>query len=331
MTLRVALVTGGSGFIGQHVIRAMVRRGWRVRGMARSRVAAERVASAGGVPAGADLLDPPSELRSLATGAEVVIHLAALVDPRLARDPAGCERVNLRGTGDLLAACSAVGSPRFIFISSVAAMGIRHLGTLATEATPCLPDTPYGRTKLCAEGLVEAYPGEGVSVRPPTVYGPGERYNFLSLTRAVASRTFGVIGGGSNRTSVCAAANLAEAVALLAEAPRCGPCYLVDDGGPTSWSDLARAIGSSLGRSPAWKPPRIPLWAARVAGATLGALLPPLGLSPPISLARVKTLSADFAFDTARLGQDTGYVPIVGTSEAIEETVGWYRREGLLR
>ncbi len=329
MPLAIA-ITGGSGFIGRPLTRALIGRGHRVRSLARSAASAERSAADGAVPVAGDLARPARSLGPLVADAEVVIHLGAAVDPAEAADARRCQRINVDGTAALLAACSGAHPPRFLLASSIAAMGIRHLGgdRLATEATPCLPTTPYGRSKLAAERLLAGYPGEATAFRPPTVYGPGERYNFLALTRAVQAGTFRVLGQGTNRLSLCAVGNLVHALLLMVEAPRLGPCYLVDDGAPLTLLQLSQQLHRALGRRPpAWRVPRA---AALAAGLLLGVGGRLAGRSPPLDLARVRTLTADFAFDCAAARRDLGYRPPTAPAAALAQTVAWYRAAGLL-
>src|SRR5262249_45171995 len=138
-----------------------------------------------------DLLEPAS-LADVGAGIDVVFHTAAQLNlPGV--DKAAYERSNLGATLTLLEELGRHKVRRFVHLSSIAAIGIRPVGMI-DESFPCDPDLDYGRSKLRVdEALLKAWRERGLPVvilRPPTVYGPGERYNFLSLCRAIHARRF---------------------------------------------------------------------------------------------------------------------------------------------
>ena len=128
----------------------------------------------------------------------MVYHAAAVVDPGRLDDEALCQRVNTEATAglarwalDTAASCSS--------LSSIAAMGFYDAPSGVTEASPCRPVSAYGRSKLAAEQQIEALREQGLvcchrSVSHPL--RPGDRYNFLRLTRAIHRRRFVLFGGG---------------------------------------------------------------------------------------------------------------------------------------
>lgn len=332
MTRRV-FVTGGSGFIGRHLTAALVERGDRVLALARSPEAAAVIQALGAEAVPGDLRDPASIGRALHGPCDLVLHLGAVVDPALTSDEALLRAVHVLGTQALLGACARIrpAPPRVLAASSVAAMGIRHLGggVLADLHTPCCPTTPYGRTKLEAEQLLTRYPGTACAIRLPTVHGPGERYNLLSLTRAIHRGWYRPLGRGNNRLSMIYVDNLVSAFLLLADADadQLRPLYLLDDGAPVTQREVYLQICEALGRPPASF--HIPAIAARAGGRLLDWTLRPLGLDPPLSAARARTLLADFAVDS-RPVKALGYRPRISLAEGLRRTVAWYRQQGLL-
>src|SRR5262249_35703651 len=141
------------------------------------------------------------------------------------------------------------GCKRFVFVSSIAAMGFRS--RVATPSSDCEPVSPYGRAKLAAERALLDLNGNGVDVvvlRPPLVYGRGERYNFLNPVRAVDRGLFRIIGRGRNVMPLCTSDNAAR-VAREAALGRVAPgIHLVADDDQYSMLRIQRAICAALGR-----------------------------------------------------------------------------------
>src|SRR5262245_14403823 len=191
-----AIVTGATGFVGREVARAAAVAGCRVLALVRGNDAATRLAALDvpAVPHPGDLDDARS-LAAAVSGMDAVVHLAALVDPERQSDASAVFRLNATRSIQLARLSRDAGVRRFVFVSSIAAVGFRS--GITTADAPCSPVTVYGRAKREAEiGVLElARPGFDVTVlRPPTVYGAGESYNFLSWVRAVEGGLFRVIG-----------------------------------------------------------------------------------------------------------------------------------------
>ena len=178
------LVTGGAGFIGSNLVDALVGRGDAVT-VLDDLSTGSHDNLAGALGSSAELI--VADVADAAAVREVVIqspprsvfHLAAQADVRKAvLDPAFDARVNVEGTINVLEAAREAGSPSIINISTGGAIyGERaELGVPVDERAPCAPETPYGQSKLAAEGYVELYRRlhglPGVSLRLANVYGP---------------------------------------------------------------------------------------------------------------------------------------------------------------
>lgn len=318
------LVTGATGFVGRHVVGVLQARGYSVRALVH-----QRRELPPGVESVALDLARPSDLRDVVAGCAGIVHAAALLDP--ISDPEAAERVNHLATLELAQAAAATGARAFVFVSTQAAIGYHPGAGLLGSDAPCAPTTVYGRSKLAAErALAAASLGalRSVILRPPTVYGPGERRNFLALTRAVDSGVFAVPGRGDNRMSTCWVGNLADACAWALETrPVRGVVHVADE--PVlSFRQLVETLAWALGRP--LSPLPFPLPVARALGLVAEVAFGLAGKDPPLSRARLRTLTADSALDTSETRR-LGFVPRVRFSDGVSRTVAWYRDEGLLR
>jgi nucleoside-diphosphate-sugar epimerase len=317
------LVTGATGFVGRAVAKDLAARGHELRALARNAVATLPCDMS--VVRG-DLLDGDS-LSAAVRGVEIVVHLAAVVDPRLQNDAALVDRVNRAAAVDLAHRARSAGVSRFVFMSSIAAMGFAS--GLATAASACAPDTPYGAAKLAAERAIRALDSEAFRVivlRPPTVYGPGERANFLSLTRAVHGGFFRPIGSGHNVLPLATTDNVARAVAGAAAGSVPAGIHLVADADRYTMKRVYAALATALGRRPSRV--TIPVPVALLAGrinVALGHLGAPVVLSP----ARVRTLTADIPMDVSSL-LAAGVELDAPLESFVAHTVTDYERRGLL-
>lgn len=324
-----ALVTGATGFIGSHLVAELRRSGWNVRALVRDPARATRLAGDGVELAKGDL-DDESSLREAGAEVDVVFHTAAQLNlPGVSA--AEYTRTNVEGTRRLIRALRPLPLKRFVHISSIAAVGIRNVHRIA-EDFPCDPDLAYGKSKLAVDGLLLSEAASGfpaVIVRPPTVYGPGERYNFLSLCKAIASRRFLIIGSGLNRIDFCWVGNLVQAMVKAAERGQPGRVYQVADDPVLPFMETSEILSRLLtGRGISSL--RLPVSAAYAAAYPLLALERLTGRVMPLNPKRVRTMSSDMCFDLTRAKQELGYAPEGSFRDLAARTVEWYRAEGLL-
>lgn len=220
-------VTGGTGFVGARLLDLAVARGHPIRALAR-RPQPER----DGVTWVRGALDDQASLNRLIAGAEAVIHAAGVLN---APDAAGFEAGNVSGTAAMLEAACAAGVRRFVHVSSLAAR------------EPALSD--YGASKARAETLVWESGLDWTMVRPPAVYGPGDRET-LDLFR-MARRGI-VLLPPEGRLSLIHVDDLARLLLALAEpAAPAGLIVEPDDGAPAGWTHrrFASLLGAAFGRN----------------------------------------------------------------------------------
>lgn len=241
-------MTGATGFVGQALLQRALAEGWEVRALTR-RMQPPR---AGVTWVEGDLHDPAALLR-LVEGTEAVIHVAGVVN---APDAAGFEAGNVAGTLNVVEAAKRAGVRRFLFVSSLSAR------------EPKL--SAYGASKAKAEKLVKASGLDWTTVRPPWIYGPGDRET-LDMFKAARWRIV-PMPPKPGRTSVIHVDDLARL--LLALVPPLAAVvrktFEPDDGRPGGWShyEIARAIGWAVGRRPLvlHLSSRLLGWAAQIDG-----------------------------------------------------------------
>jgi nucleoside-diphosphate-sugar epimerase len=322
-----ALVTGGTGFVGGHLVDALLERGAAVTALARSPGRGRPLEARGAAVVHGDLGETET-LRLAAAGQDVVFHVAGVV---AARDRADYMRANRDGTRNLVAATErAGGDPVFVFVSSLAAAGPSAPGApLAGEAGPG-PVTAYGHSKLAAERAVRLSQLPWVVLRPPLVYGPGDR----ELLRAFAMARRGVtalFGDGSQELSAVYGPDLARALVDAATALPCrGGTYYPCHEERFSAGELARRIAIAVGR-PGARALHVPRALARPLLTLTGAAAA-LRRRPSV-LNRGKAaefLAAAWTCDPRPFARDAGWRAAVDLESGLAETVRWYREQDWL-
>ncbi|HVU05832.1 MAG TPA: NAD-dependent epimerase/dehydratase family protein [Polyangiaceae bacterium] len=323
-----AFVTGATGFVGSEVARMLSRAGHETACLVRGDPARLAGVDAPTIAVMGDLRDVSAFAPSL-RGVDAVVHVGAVVDPRLQRDRDTMWRVNRDATVALARAARAAGVRRFVFTSSIAAMGF--WSGRATAESVCTPDTGYGRAKLEAErelALLQDPSFRVVVLRPPTVYGPGEPYNFLDWVRAIERGFFFFIGNGENRFPLATTRNVARAALSAAEGALSPGVHLVADRDPYSMKRIVSAISAALGRTPPRVFVPVPVATALGVGNEAVRRLVPR-LPHLLSRARVRTLTVDQRMDVLSLV--SAGVPLDSPLEEwVSLTVRDYERRGLL-
>ncbi|HUF20675.1 MAG TPA: SDR family oxidoreductase [Burkholderiales bacterium] len=308
------LVTGATGFVGSALCAALEQGGVAYRRALRSG------ASAHAEDAVVGKIGPDTDWRAALENVTVVVHLAARthVMRESAADPLAAYReVNVEGTRRLAEAAAAAGVRRFVFLSSIKVNGERTDLLPFGETDAPHPEDAYGITKLEAERVlgriaVESDMGMGVTIlRPPLVYGPGVKSNFLALMRAVRKGVPLPLGSVDNRRSLVYVGNLVSAiVACLNNHRAAGQTFLVSDGEDLSTPALIRRLGSGLGTRPRVYP--FPVSLLRFAGALTG------------KRAQVARLTDSLQVDSARIRQTLGWTPPVTVEQGLLETARWF-------
>jgi nucleoside-diphosphate-sugar epimerase len=262
-------------------------------------------------------LTPETDWRRALEGVQCVVHLAARthVLSETARDPlAEYRRVNVEGTLRLAEQAAQAGVRRLVFMSSVKVNG-ESTQRPFTERDDPRPEDGYGFSKRDAEralGRVSGTTGmEVVILRPPLVYGPGVKGNFLRLLDVVARRVPLPLASIRNRRSLIYVGNLVDAVLAAIASPRAaGGTYLLSDGEDVSTPELVREMARALGVAPRLLP--CPSSWLKLAGAVTGRR------------AAVARLTGSLQVDSTAAHRDLEWRPRYTLAQGLAATARWY-------
>ena len=268
------LVTGVNGFVGRPLAAELLRFGHAVVGALRQ-IERRPQLPEGVEPVAIGTIYAGTDWKAALVGCDVIVHLAARVHVMVdeASDPlAEFREVNTLGTLNLARQAAQAGVKRFVFISSIKVNG-EGRDESYREADAPAPEDAYAISKWEAEqGLQRIAQETGLEIvilRPPLVYGPGVKANFLRLMRMVERGWPLPLGAIRNRRSLLYLGNFVDAIRLCVEHPAAaGQTFLLDDGAPVSTPQLIRALARAMGR-----PARllaVPVGVLERAGALLG-------------------------------------------------------------
>jgi dihydroflavonol-4-reductase len=325
------LVTGATGFIGSHVARALVERGDTVRILRRAASSIELLEGLPVEQAIGDILDLPS-LSAACAGIEAVVHCAAQMGSR-GRVAARLDS-HIDGTRNMLAAATAAGVRRFIYTSSVAALGIPdHPPAQTDEGIQPLDEThewrgdpsgwAYGHAKHQAEQMVRLAAQQGmeaVILNPALVIGPGDR-NLVSnafIWHMLRGRVPPLLPGGLNVVDI---QDVTDGYLAAFDRGRPGERYLLC-GENLPLGDLITTTAAVVGR----RPPRLRL-SLRTA-RTVGALAAGLAqmVRAPITLDLLRVAGVYFYYDGSKARRELGLGSPRTFAPAATASAEWYRR-----
>ena len=307
------LITGGTGFVGQHLVSALIQRNLpyqiAVRNQAGNSAHTECI-SVGDINA-------HTAWSQALEGVTDVVHLAARVHitQETSTDAyAAFRAVNTEGTLNLARQAAAAGVRRFVFLSSVKVNGEGSPHAYRETDTPA-PEDAYAVSKWEAEqGLWEISAETGMQIvilRIPLVYGLGVGANFLQLLKAVNKAWPLPLGGIHNRRSLLYIGNLVDAILVALQHPdAANKLYLLSDGQDVSTTQLIEFIGKALN-----KPPRlfaVPQGLVRVVAGVLG------------KSSAVDRLFGSLVLDSSKFRKELNWIPPFLMQQGLAETVQWF-------
>lgn len=313
------LITGATGFIGQHLINQLLVNGARVRILTRGThsLPASWINQVEVIEG--DLSNPSTLSRAVAD-TSVVYHLAGEI-----RDPTRMHTVNVEGTRNLLAACEKTSVRHIVYLSTVGVMGATRDG-IVDESQDCHPLNDYERTKYEAEqNVLEWSQKTGVAVtalRPTIVFGSGSRIipdSMLAWLRAIQSGRFVFFDRRAIANYVYAGDVISACLHVVQLALQ--GVFIVAD--PCPLTEFVAACAAALQVST----PRLffPLPFAYAGVSLLHTFVP----NSPLTVSRVRALSSKTIYRSMRMNE-IGWSPAIGYREGLQRTVQWYKRNGQL-
>ncbi len=322
--MKKVLVTGGTGFTGSHLCKALAKLGYQVRALAResSDVTALEKLDIGLVRG--DLAEPRSFGKAV-DGVDIVFHIGALfrqqgVNSEIFR------KVNTESVKHLLDASIKSRVTRFIHCSTVGVHG--HIANSpANEESPFGPGDLYQETKLQGEKIAQHYMKENrlaiTIVRPAGIYGPGD-LRFLKLFKAIGHCRFVMIGDGKVNYHFTYIDDLVDGIILCSRSEQAiGKTYILGGNEYIPLNQLVAMIADEL----KVKPPRfrLPLWPVYAAGFACEVICKPFGIEPPLYRRRIDFFKKNRAFDISKAKKELGFQPTVSLKEGIHRTASWYK------
>ncbi len=328
--MKRALVTGATGMLGGYVVERFLAEGWDVRALVRDPSRNGGLARLGLEAVVGDLTHADA-LRAAARGCDAIVHAAAAIGA--GGDWAAFRATNVAGTANVVAAAED-SDCRLVHVSSTSVFGRERYYAFPTDETvplPLLPDTDaYGRSKQEAERVVLAAHARGrvwaSVVRPPMMYGKGDRQFVPRVARALAAGVFPLVAGGRNTLALVHARSVADgAVRAALTTAAGGRVYHLANDFAITVADLVRLAADGLGRRV--RTPRVPLAIARLAGGALAAGLAvggrrDLALHAPGLL---DMLTRDNPFTSERARRELAWSPVIAPAAGLPEAFAWWR------
>jgi nucleoside-diphosphate-sugar epimerase len=317
------LVTGANGFVGRTLCPELENAGFELRAAVRNE-ASTPLPVTGGDTVAVGYVGPDTDWAPALEGVDAIVHLACRVHvlrERLREPEQEFHKINVLGVERLARAAAGAGVKRMVYISSIGVNGRATEGSAFTERDKPSPHYSYAISKWDAEQVLYRIAGETglevVVLRPPLIYGPGVKANFLRLMKLVDSGLPLPFGSVDNRRSLIYVRNLADAISRCISSPQAaGETFLVSDGEDVSTPQLLRLISKALGRRPQILP--FPQAALR----TLSSLFGMSGLAEP--------LLGSLVVDSSKIRRTLDWQPPYTTAQGLQETARWFRSQGSL-
>jgi dihydroflavonol-4-reductase len=335
------LVTGATGLAGGNLVRALVRRGRKVRILTRPRSNLAVVRDLAGVePVPGDILDRGS-LEAALDGVREVYHCAAMVSMWVP-DPEGMRRINVEGTRNVMELSERKGVRRVVHMSTVDAIGFSTPDGWGTREKPSHEGVPYQNdrfgipyfsTKYEAQQAALEFARTGrvdvVVVNPTFMLGPYDvkPSSGTMILQVARGRVKGYTHGGNNFVDV---RDVAEGTVAAMEKGRSGALYILGNENLTYREIFSRIAGVVGVSPPGFSIPRAAALAAGAAGSLYGRLFGRLGAAPEsINWSSARMGFVDHYFDASRAVRELG-MPQTPVEKAVEDAYRWFREHNYL-
>ena len=319
-------MTGATGFIGSHLVEALLDRGDGVRCLARDRQRLRWLEGRTGLAIAQGDITDRSSLKRAVRGVNCIYHLAGLTRAVRVQD---FFRVNAEGTRNVVEAClEETVPPRLIYLSTLAVLGPRADLSPLREDTPPRPVSSYGWSKLRGEEIVLSARGRlNVTVlRPPVVYGPRDT-GLLQYIRWVKRGLLPIPAGPPRALSLIYVNELVRTIITASQGHRpSGDVYHVSDEKALSLQDIGQMVGEIIGVCP--RPLRVPVSILIVLAGLSEAWAWATKQPTFFTRGKVREAAGHWMCDSAKARERLAFIPRLSLEEGMALTVQWYRSRG---
>lgn len=336
------LVTGASGFIGYHLLKALAKRGEEVACLVRKTSKVQQLEEFRPAWLYGDVTDPAS-VRAAVAGKSVVYHLAGCIKSLSAEQ---MRQVNADGVRNVARACAEQANPPvLVVVSSLAAAGPSTANRPRVESDSPAPVSVYGQTKRAGELAAQEFAGQTpiTVLRPPIVFGEGDRVTAEMFRSIHRFRTHLVVSWRAHRFSLIHAEDLALAMIQAAErgqrlAPANGETeqpdsdgiYFIADPEQPTYGNLGRMVATSVGRRGVVVIPiALPVaWSVAGCSELVGRIR---GQAPFLNFDKMREASAgSWTCSPQKAAEELGFTAAAPLAARLQQTADWYRKEGWL-
>lgn len=322
------LITGGTGFVGSHLLETLATQPFSLRALVRTERDAERLSAMGVECIRGDLSDSLALAQAVA-GVDVVFHVAAVTK---AHPQTAYNKINAAGTRALVAAIqSASPQPRrLVYLSSLAAVGPARNGRPVGLDDVPQPLTAYGRSKLAGEEacLAGADQMDVVILRPPAVYGPRDRDFFLFFVWAMRG-VLAIPTGGDRMLQLVHVHDLVDALIRAATLAGAAGIYHIAEARSYTWGDVVSWIAKAVGKRV--RTVRVPHWLVRTAASVSEFGAATVGRETIFNRDKARELLAPgWLCETAAAQEGLCFEARIALPEGLSSTAAWYRQQGWL-
>lgn len=313
------LVTGGTGFLGRHLVKALLANGHQVHLLGRTFDGVSALLADGAIPVVADLRDQAS-ISAACSGIEVVYHVGALSAPWGKRSD--FYAINVGGTHAIVEGCHKHGVRRLIYVSSPSVVFNGRDQFNVPENVPYPRHFPsvYSLTKKLGEDMVNASGLESVILRPKAIFGPGDTALLPRLISAARQKRLPQIGDGHNLVDLTYVENVVHALLLALDAEAAvGKTYTITNDEHVPLWNVIRSVLHRLDLPADLH--KVPLFVALAAASYMEMRAALTGKEPLLTRYSALILSRTQTYDIRAARRDLGYVPRVSIADGIEQTL----------
>ena len=319
-------VTGATGMVGSHLVEKLVNEGHQIKALVRPSSNADRLKELGVELCVGDMTSSSDSLRPYLEDVEWVFHVAAHVSDWASREE--MVKNNVDSLNNLVHATNRDVLQRFVFIGSMAVLGMGAQDDLDESAPWIHSGDNYNYTKILAEQLAvklakdEGYPI--TTLRPPYIYGPRDRQFFPRVVTSLEKGIFKCIGDGNKPFTLVYVENLADALILAAkqETKPTGEIYMITDGESVTRRELVEILCEEMNLK---KPTRqVPVWLAFAVCPLFEAVSKLTKKTPLINKFRIKFMHTHLTFNIDKAKRELGYNPQISTKEGLRKSAKWF-------